>query len=64
MASLARGKRLIKILKPELVSKALAEWLLVNGGYSVDAAASVTTSFSFNKAAKSFKSCRVEVEIL
>jgi hypothetical protein len=64
MASLARGKRLVKLMTPELVSKALAEWLLVQGGHNVDSHVTVTTQFSFDKGAKTFTDCRVEIELL
>ncbi len=63
MASLSQGKRIMKILPVELVNKALAEWLLVQCGYNVNGAASVTTRFLFN-ANDDLVSARVEVEIL
>ncbi len=47
----------------EMVNKALAEWLLVQCGYSVDSAAQVTTRFLFNKH-DAVVEARVEIEIL
>lgn len=63
MASLDHGRRLIKLMTPEQVSKALAEWLLVQGGYEMNRRCLVTTQFSFDRKSNSFKSCRVELEV-
>ena len=64
MASLARGKRLVKNMTPELVSKALAEWILVDSGFDVNAAASVTMRMNLTPDMRTVKNYKVEIEIL
>ena len=64
MATLDHGKHVVKVLTPEMVNQALAEWLLVKCGVNVDAHCKIETQFSFNRVEKKFLSCRVEVSPL
>ena len=63
MASLAKGQRLIKNLSPEMVNRGLAEWVLVQSGVTANCKCRVELQFAFDRGARQFKSCRVEVEI-
>jgi hypothetical protein len=64
MASHAKSKRVIKLLSPEQVNRALAEWLLAEMGWVVSSQCKVETQFSFNRQEKRFQSCRVDVEVV
>ena len=66
MASHAKGSRIIKLLTPQQVARALAEWVLVHNGLAINRRCRVETQFAMTRqegAPTVFKSCRVDVEV-
>ena len=63
MASLQRGKILVKNLTPEQVGRALAEFVAVRSGTELDRMCRVRTDYFFDHRSKQFRSARVEVEV-
>ena len=64
MASLARGRRIIKLLTPQEMSQAVAEWVLVRQGYQFKGHCSVRTDFIFKKGETEFSQAKCEIEAL
>jgi hypothetical protein len=62
MASLAKGQILIKVITPEQMGQAVAEWVLARQGVTEGSSVRVKTEFVFTRGNKQFSQCRVEVE--
>ena len=57
---------MIKLLTPEMLSRALAEWVLAQGGLDVNQRCRVDLQFAMTRVEgcpTEFKSCRVDVEV-
>lgn len=61
MAELAQGERIIKLLTPDQMNKALAEYILSRGGYSGPGDCNIKVDFVFSKEPRQIMNCRVEV---
>jgi len=66
MASSASTRRIVKLLDPATVNKALAEWVLAQSGLAVNRRCWVEVRFDMTRREGSptvFNSCRVDVEL-
>ena len=61
MAELASGERIIKLLTPDQMNKALAEYILARGGYMDGGDVNIKVDFVFTKEPKKIVNCRVEI---
>ena len=63
MAKMDSSQRLIKVLTPDMISQALAEWLLRRQNICLNQWVRVELQFSFNRAARELTSVRMEIEV-